>query len=83
MSASTVERCVNRGAFPRIRDLKLRSKILGLVAVLLAIVAINAVITLWKLDRIGGEIADVAELDNLRGAAARLRRSAAELRRVR
>jgi len=54
---------VNRGAFPRIRDLKLRSKILGLVAVLLAIVAINAAITLWKLDRIGGEIADVAELD--------------------
>lgn len=47
----------------RARDLKLRTKILSLVAILLGIVAVNAAITLWKLDRIGGEIADVAELD--------------------
>ncbi|GAB4366989.1 MAG: hypothetical protein Kow00114_25360 [Kiloniellaceae bacterium] len=54
---------MRNGKFPRLRDLRLRSKILGLVAVLLAIVAVNGAITLWKLDRIGGEIADVAELD--------------------
>jgi methyl-accepting chemotaxis protein len=45
------------------KNLKLRSKILGLVGVLLAILCINAGITLWKLDVIGAEIADVAEID--------------------
>ena len=46
-----------------LRDLKLRAKILGLVGLLLLIVAVNAGITLWKLNLIGAEIADVAELD--------------------
>ena len=54
---------MSKGRFPRLRDLKLRTKILGLVAVLLVILAVNGAITLWKLNRIGGEIADVAELD--------------------
>lgn len=49
--------------FPRLRDLKLRAKIMGLVSVLLLIVMINGGITLWKLNLIGAEIADVAELD--------------------
>ncbi|WP_420348285.1 methyl-accepting chemotaxis protein [Pelagibius sp.] len=44
-------------------NLKLRAKILGLVGVLLAIVGVNAAITLWKLDLIGTEIADLAEVD--------------------
>ncbi|WP_193370611.1 methyl-accepting chemotaxis protein [Pelagibius marinus] len=41
----------------------MRTKILGLVSVLLLIVVINGGITLWKLNLIGAEIADVAELD--------------------
>ncbi|MEQ8357296.1 MAG: HAMP domain-containing methyl-accepting chemotaxis protein [Kiloniellaceae bacterium] len=45
------------------KNLKLRSKILGLVGVLLTILSINAGITLWKLEVVGAEIADVAEID--------------------
>jgi methyl-accepting chemotaxis protein len=45
------------------RNLKLRGKILSLVAFLIAIIGLNAAITLWKLEVIGAEVADVAELD--------------------
>ncbi|WP_299399462.1 methyl-accepting chemotaxis protein [Pelagibius sp.] len=44
-------------------NLKLRAKILGLVGVLLAIIGTNAAITLWKLEEIGTEIVDLAEVD--------------------
>lgn len=45
------------------RDLPLRAKILSLVALLIGFLAVNAGVTLWKLEQIGAEIADVSELD--------------------
>ncbi|WP_422366776.1 methyl-accepting chemotaxis protein [Pelagibius sp.] len=49
--------------FSSFKNLKLRSKTLGLVAILLAILGVNAGVTLWKLDLIGAEIAELAEID--------------------
>jgi methyl-accepting chemotaxis protein len=50
-------------AIKAFKNMKLRGKILSLVALLVAVIAVNAGITLWKLELIGNEIADVAEID--------------------
>ena len=46
------------------RNLKLRANILGLVGILLAVIGVNGAITLWKLELIGTEMSDVAEVDS-------------------
>ena len=49
--------------FSVFRNLKLRAKILGLVGILLTIICINAGVTLWKVNSIGTEMSNIAEID--------------------